>query len=374
MNYISLHLRSALGLGLLALVAGCADDARAPSTASDDLSDQELHFTSSTLPPFRDLRLDTAPDASMVASYVDVEDNLVVARSKDHGVHWTTMSTIRHVGRGARIVAAPSNANVLYLTRVGYYSWGGAPADPKQPGDLEGLFLRSEDGGKTWQNRTASLPAVSQGLGFDTLDINPTNDQHLVTANCEGVQKSLDGGQSWSAIPGSKQALGDCNSSDLFRGINDRKTIYTLSSVGEGGGSVMMRSIDDGATWQVAAMNVDADYMIGLRGLVVHPDDARHVYLTDMNGFYSSANGGDQFHQHTRNLGADPSNVAVNPSNGALYISAGDTIYRWTPGAEPQNGHWSAVAQIPNARLGEPKIADGNLYVTTDTQLLIAPL
>jgi hypothetical protein len=370
MNYISLH--SLLGLGLVALVAGCSanDGQSAAETSADVTGAEQLHFQSATIVPFSSLSLSRGHDGSIFASYVS-EDQLVVAKSLDNGINFTTVGTARHGSAGAQLFAAPSDENVLYLTRVGFYSWGGAPPPSD---DVDGFLLRSDDGGKTWTDLTSSLPSVSQASGFRTLDINPTDPHHLVAANCNGLQKSVDGGKSWSVVPGSASSVGDCNGADMARGINDRKTIYILSDVGEGGGSTLRRSFDDGVTWDDAKLNVNADYMVGLHGLTVHPDDARHIYISDINSFYSSADGGDDFFRHGTNLDKDPSTVAVNPANGGLYMTKNDSVLRWVPSSEPENGHWSVVAKVPGAQLGEPTIIDENLYVTTGTQLLVTAL
>ena len=368
MNYLSLH--SLAVLGLLALAAGCAATSSEAGSASADVTGEQLDFASAALPPLSSISLAKAPDGSLYATYTS-QNQLVVARSLDHGVHWQTLSTPRQSNLGARIYAAPSNPNVLYLTRRGWYSWGGAPPPSD---DASGFLLRSEDGGETWIDRTATLPEVSQGSGFATLDIHPTDDQHLVAANCKGLQRSIDGGRSWSVVPGSASTMGDCNSADLARGIDDRKTLYVLSDVGEGGGSTLRRSFDDGVTWEDAKLGASTDALVGVRDVVVHPNDARHVYVTDIQSFYSSANAGDDFFRHGRNLQGAPSSVAVNPSDGALYVTSRDSIYRWVPSAEPENGHWSVVGKVSGAELGAPVIIDGRIFVTTQTQLLSAPL
>lgn len=378
MSYISLHVSAGLGLGILALVAGCASNDGAPTGGStEDLAASRIRFESSTLGPARDLRLASGLGDVLLAAYAD-EDGLNVARSDDRGAHWTTQSTLSTLpgaGRSANIVVAASDPNVLYLTRRGFYSWGMGPV----PEDLDhpgGLFMQSTDGGRTWVDRTAMLPAVPQGRGFDTLDVNPTDPSHLVAANCDGVQKSLDGGATWRVVPGSKLTDVDCNSADLYRGIDDRKTIYVLSDVGEGGGSALLRTYDDGVTWQRADMTVDggAGYLVGIRGLVVHPDDARHVYLSDLQSFYSSDRGGDRFFRHGTGIGEAPSNVAVDPASGKLYAAKDDGLFNWVPTSEPENGHWERVSLVPGGHLGDPMIRGGRLYVTNGTQLLIAPL
>jgi hypothetical protein len=370
MNYISLH--SLLGLGVMALVAGCAGShaSDAGEASADVTGAEQLHFQSATIVPFSSLSVARGQDGSIIASYVS-ENQLLVAKSVDNGVNFETVGTARHGSAGGQIFAAPSDANVLYLTRLGWYSWGGAPPPSD---DVDGFLLRSDDGGKTWTDLTSSLPSVTQGAGFRTLDINPTDPQHLVAANCNGLQKSVDGGKSWSVVPGSAPSFGDCNAADMARGINDRKTIYILSDVGEGGSSILRRSFDDGATWDDAKLNVNADYMVGLHGLTVHPNDARHLYISDINSFYSSANGGDDFFRHGTNLEKDPSSVAVNPTSSGLYITKDDSVLRWIPSSEPENGHWNVVAKVPGAKLGDPTILNGRLFVTTATQLLVTEL
>ena len=378
MNHISLH--PWLAAVLVALVAGCAAD-HDPDTAaaSEDVSASQLRFSSSTLAA-RDLVLSPASNGALYATYL-ADEGLVVARSDDQGVHWSTLSTIPGEKAPARVVVAPSNPKAMYVVRRGFYSWGyGPPPAGADPALFpRGLFLRSDDGGRTWSDRTTGLSEEREGGdGFDTLDINPTDDQHLVAASCSGVQKSLDGGKTWRVLPNTDHARGFCNGGNLYRGVDDRATIYVLYSIGEGGASLLMRTYDDGVTWEDAKLNAagaDYGYLVGADGIVVHPNDARHIYLTDMRSFYSSANGGEDFFRHGRGLGESPSSVAVDAADGALYVSSQDSVYRWMPAeGEPENGHWNRIARIDGATLGAPVVADHRLYVTTGSQLLIAPL
>src|SRR5690606_5605482 len=109
----------------------------------------------------------------------------------------------------------------------------------------EAFLLRSADGGRTWTEVSPGGEVPTAGRGFATIDINPTNPDHLVAANCNGVHKSTDGGRTWRVLPGSALAQGSCNHASLYRGVDDRKTMYVLHDVGEGGGSLLARSVDD---------------------------------------------------------------------------------------------------------------------------------
>lgn len=142
--------------------------------------------------------------------------------------------------------------------------------------------------------------------------------------------------------------------------------MYVLHDVGEGGASLLTRSVDDGASWQVARQQVPGGSLLGAGGFVVDPRDARHVYVTDMYGFYSSSDGGETFHPHNRGFSPIAEGAYVRTSAVAidtvstppgaeantLWIQRGGEIYRWVPANEPENGHWTLAGVVPETDWG----------------------
>lgn len=140
--------------------------------------------------------VDASGNATVYAVYrerVDGGEQLVVMRSVDSGTTFARVGEpikrplVNRWENAPSIFVAPSNPDVLYLSHEQFYSWGlGTQGD-------EAFLLRSADGGRTWTEVSPGGEVPTAGRGFATIDINPTNPDHLVAANCNGVHKSTDG-------------------------------------------------------------------------------------------------------------------------------------------------------------------------------------
>src|SRR5438876_3897326 len=101
---------------------------------------------------------------------------------------------------------------------------------------FRGTLYGSNGGGTTWNALTG---------GPYSLDINPTDPNHLVAMQCDGVYKSVDGGQHWSKLPGT--GVPNYDGQLMARGVNNRAYIYAVYA-SEGGTAAIQRTTDDGAT------------------------------------------------------------------------------------------------------------------------------
>lgn len=125
-----------------------------------------------------------------------------IYKSEDNGKNWQNMGLpeSHHIGR---IVIHPHKANTVFVAVLGHlYS----------PNKERGLY-KTSDGGKTWKQTLSS----NENTGAVDVAIDPQNPEVLYAAmwhrerrawnfveggNTSGIFKSVDGGETWTAISG----------------------------------------------------------------------------------------------------------------------------------------------------------------------------
>ena len=265
------------------------------------------------------MRLITPSSGALLA----VTDN-GLARSDDAGASWRTLELPGGpLKEGGRLQVDPTNHDTLYLgaDEGVYKSEDGAagwrqivPADPDVPLFLalavssadpnvlylarskfkSGIFrfLRSTDGGATWETieRQENNPHVICYWVVSLLQPHPTDPQRVFRAAACGdraqhaeLQESRDRGLTWTTIYTPQLA----RPHRLVGATPDRpqRLIVAMNKDLRGGGSSVVRSDDDGATWTKVLDYAGGGGMtgggpnVGITGLSVDPTNGDRLLV-----------------------------------------------------------------------------------------------
>jgi len=168
-------------------------------------------------------------------------------RSVDFGKTWTALNT------GP---AGYSVATIVFTV--------GAP-DSLIAGQLGGAPLLSSDDGDTWT--TVGAQSVANNHAFV---VDPNNSATWYIANAPGVQRSLDGGKTWTLVLPAP-SLASANATVL---AIDKSHVYAFDTMG------LFVSADQGATWTTAV----TPYPVLPGSLYVAPDGSRILLGTESAG------------------------------------------------------------------------------------------
>lgn len=158
-------------------------------------------------------------------------------RSDDGGANWTKLNLPPAI---CGLAVAPSQADRLYARRCN------APDQPP--------VYRSNDGGQTWLTPNAKLTQT-----FDMVTVAPNQPDVLIATNFEQIFRSTNGGDHWDSV-----TLGTRYGS---KPVFDPKPPYALY-LGHWKG--LLRSLDDGATWQDSGAEREfATLVVGANGVVL---------------------------------------------------------------------------------------------------------
>ena len=193
-----------------------------------------------------------------------------------------------------RFVFSPANSSVI---------WAG-----KRPACLMGgedePMVKSVDGGQTW----TELPA---GLNLQPVVAHPSDANRVYAYGCDGRlpdhATAVAPGPPWQLQDsrrwrGSYLRIGyriDICAGASRRCERDWSTVFA-SGVSEGGGGMVARSRDGGATWQqVTPLYADIWW---ITDVWVDPTNPQRVYFLEPNGVWRSLDGGDTWQRFTAGL------------------------------------------------------------------------
>ena len=240
------------------------------------------------------------------------------------------------------LVMDPRNPDTLYVANWQRIrrKW----SDPRvEPGYNEGGVMKTTDGGKTWTDASAGLPAPEHRgrIGID-ISLSKPDTLYALVDNYEigrmakpgqqdaygrpmaegqgfikgaDVYRSDDGGKSWRQTsrqdPAMIAYLNDRQSGTygwVFSQIRidptNPETIYIL-------GVPLSRSVDGGRTFANFAQGVHSDH----HGMWIDPANTNIIYNSNDGGFYQTADGGKTWKFAVSAGGSQFYNVAVDTSS-----------------------------------------------------------
>ncbi|MFS4491760.1 thrombospondin type 3 repeat-containing protein [Maribacter sp. 2308TA10-17] len=212
--------------------------------------------------------------------------------------NWTSIGPFSHdvlaiglpgQGRVNAVAVDPNNANTWYL---------GAPA---------GGLWKSTDAGDSWTNLFDNFLQI--GVSGIAIDPNNSNIIYISTGDDDasqsfsiGVFKSTDGGVSWNPT-GLTPATGDFNllMNEIVVDPSNSNTIWVGTNLG------LQKSEDGGATWTIKQDGNITDFKL-------KPGDSQTIYAVGRQSYYVSVDGGENFTQVTENLPATSGRLALGVS------------------------------------------------------------
>ncbi len=201
--------------------------------------------------------IDVSPaDPDRVWALVEAdEDGDGIYRSDDGGKSWTLLNSDRVLRARAwyyiEVFADPGDRETVYV--------------------MNSPFLRSIDGGRTWE--TVETPHVDH----HDLWIDPLDPRRMISANDGGATISTNGGRTWSTQENQPTA-------QIYRLAVDRRFPYWLYGGQQDNTSVAIKG------WAVHAGGIDWKDWFDAGGgesawVAFDPDDPRFLYATSIEGF-----------------------------------------------------------------------------------------
>lgn len=287
-------------------------------------------------------------------------------KSTDAGANWTPLTDYLPQIGVSGIAINPNDSNVIYIAT------GDDDADDSS---AVGVW-KSTDGGTTWNN-TDAIPGNPDEMG--EIYINPNSVNTVLVATSTGVQKTINGGRSWTTtlagdIIDLKMKPGDSN---VWYAVSE-DTFYKSTDGGDNFSSISLPGLADSGrlTMDVTIANPEYVYIVSSK--------IRNLNYA-FNGIYKSTDSGSTFTKTAETNDIFGSNQAwfdlaltVSDKNADIvYVGVLD-IWKSTDGADSFNriNDWRIIdsprythADIHFLRFIDGKFfagTDGGIYVSTD--------
>jgi len=241
-------------------------------------------------------------------------------KTSDAGASWSKLTTVTTSSGCLDLVANPSDYNTMYAAF--------------------GLFLtdgiyKTTNGGTSWSKLAGGFPATSTKYGRISLAIAPSNPLVLYACLADSnyythsIQKTTDGGTTWSAVTKPIDNSIGVNNSHLggqgwYNNVivvhpADANKVYT-------GGINLFRSTDGGMNWSRISDGYGTPFVhVDQHAIAFSPGNPSTMYFGNDGGMYRSTDGGTSFSAINKNLSITQLySGAVHPTSEIYYGGSQD--------------------------------------------------
>jgi|GEM_PF-2408535 len=235
-----------------------------------------------------------------------------VYKSTNAGVNWSPSNSGLSTTNISCLAIDAANPNVVYV------------------GTTSGLF-KSINGGTNWNPANTGLPNNSY---IRSLAVDPISDNIVyASVNTFDLYKSSDGGATWNAMTYSKLYV-------VITIVIDPTSTDTLYIGGHGG---MEKSVDGGVSWSKITTGLTDDYM---DSLVIDPMVPSTLYVGTYGGVFKSTNGGATWTAMSAGLAnLQVNGLALDPLNpGTVHAATQSGVFSFSSSSGP---HAQVALSLP---------------------------
>lgn len=211
--------------------------------------------------------------------------NRGVYKTTNGGDSWQQVLAVSDSTGVVDMAIHPTNGNIVYAA-----SWERIRRpNRRQYGGITSGIYRTTNGGANWTELTSGLPSTASQKGRISIDISQSNPNVLYAryansnGNIQGVYKTINGGDSWTAVNSSQ--LTDVGFHWWFGGIfidpTDENILYNVDFE-------VQKSINGGTSWNNSFTNAHVDQ----HAMAFNASVPNEVLLGNDGGLYYSSNGG----------------------------------------------------------------------------------
>jgi hypothetical protein len=244
-----------------------------------------------------------------------------VWKTTDAGVNWNFLSQQWPDLHTSCVTIDPTNHLTIYVGTGDYFG------DQRHVTSNPYGIQKSTDGGATWT--TIGAPWLTDGKIVIKIWVNPANGLNLVVTTTSDIYRSLDGGTTWIRATNSNYNLATLDYS-IARPLAPTHYLYAAGVDGATpSNGVILRSTNDGATWGVLPVPMPSNGKFYVAPSKLFPDT---LYALDDNNHrvWKSVNAGGSWTNTTNDF-----------LNGGVFVG-GD--YNWS-----QIGYDSCIATSSKA-------------------------
>ena len=290
-------------------------------------------------------------------------------KSTDDGTNWTPLSdNLPQIGVSG-IAIDPTDSNIIYI----------ATGDDDAGDSYSVGVMKSTDAGQTW-NTTGLTYLYTNYETTNEIFIDPTNNNHIWVASTEGLQKSEDGGDTWTIKQG-----GNIVDFRLHPNYYNNSIIYAVGY--NNNESKFYRSEDKGETFaEISSIPTDSNRII-LETTLAAPEkvyvlsaydngDGTYEGRNSFQGVYVSDDAGLNFNKTAESddiFGSGQSwydmALTVSDTDPDVVFVGVLNIWRSTDGGDDftQINSWSQrTNSFTHADIHFMRYFDGVLYAGTD--------